>query len=177
MGNLGARESSLLDEVNKFRAGLSDHSDIKGVSGDEAVEFIPAQGGLGGENADDARLSHLNGGFYTRFHADEGNGVVGTKGLDRNDGGGITGEDDELRTLGNEIFTEGEGALNDLGVTFITIWAPCGIAKIGDALLGQKGAHFSENRETTDARIKDAYHREDFDDEIRSWKRQKSPAL
>ena len=111
-----ASEGSGFDEGDEVWAGLGDDLDVLGVGVQQAVELSAGEGGLSGENPDLAIGRDLAGGFDPWFHADDGNEVVGAEVLDTSDGGGVTGDDDELGSVLDEVVDEGSDAGVDLVV-------------------------------------------------------------
>ena len=84
------------------------------MSGDKVVEFVPAERGFGSEDSDGAGLCQEGGRFHAWLHSDEGEGVVGAEGFDRDDGGRVAGEDDDFGALFDEVVGERDGSLENL---------------------------------------------------------------
>lgn len=156
--NFGAVEDARFDEFDEFGAGLGDDAEVAGVLGDKVVEFFALERGFGGENADGVGLGESGGGFDAGFHADEGDEVLGAECLDRDDGGGVAGNDDEFDPLFEEKVGEGEGAVADRGEAFVPVRAPSVVADVDDGEGGEEGLNFAEHGEPAHSRVKDADH-------------------
>ncbi len=103
---------------------MGDDAKVLGVGLDEAVKFFAFERGFGSEHANGVCLGEVGGGFDAGFHADEGDEVLGAEGFDRNDGGGVTGDDDGFGSLLKKEVGEGEDAFANLRVGFVSVWAP-----------------------------------------------------
>jgi len=60
---------------------------------------------------------------------------VGTKRLNRDDGGRVAGQDDHLGPLCDEVVGQSKGAFENLGVRFVSVGTPSVVADIDDLLL------------------------------------------
>lgn len=99
------------------------------------MEFLTCEGGFGGKYSDNAILRELNGRFNPRNHANNGEGVDRTEVFDAGDGGGVTSDHDDLRTLANEVVNQQGDALLDLLVGLRSIGAPSGVRNVMERIL------------------------------------------
>src|SRR5690606_33527753 len=80
----------------------------------EAVESLGAEGGGRGEYADAPRAAALGGWFDRRLEAHDGNGITLAQRLEGGPGGGVAGDDHQLRPALDQFSDHVERALPDL---------------------------------------------------------------
>jgi hypothetical protein len=141
----------LLSDTNQFGRNNSNDLGSGGVAfADAAVEFAVG-GGLGGEDADDARAGALGGGFDGRFHTDDGQaGELVAEEIKGGGAGGIAGQDDDGTALPHQEMGDSLDIMANL-VYWAGAVGQMGLIRDKDGgMIGQQAVNFTENRQAAD---------------------------
>ena len=135
---------------------MADDGAVGGEARGEVVDIGLADGGLGAEHADDARLRQFGGGLDRGNRSDDRDVERGADMIERDGRGGVAGDHRQPRAVAlDQSAEQGRHALGQFGLAAGAVGKAGAVGGIDDRRGGKERAGRPEHRQPADARIEE----------------------